>query len=151
MAVPPLSQRTLTLTLSLKGRGNQNRHRRRRAFTLVEVLAALMLITIVLPTAMEAITLSVGAADAARYRNVAAGLAESKLNELVTNNLWQNGNQGGDFGTAWPNFRWQLSVQPWAQDTTSAGLQQLDLEVLWTARNREESLTVSTLSYVRNQ
>jgi prepilin-type N-terminal cleavage/methylation domain-containing protein len=39
-----------------------NRHRHRRGFTLIEVLAALMLIAIVLPAIMKGIALSSGAA-----------------------------------------------------------------------------------------
>lgn len=124
---------------------------RRRGFTLIEVLATLMLMAIVLPAIMQGISIASGTASAARRRNEAAGLAESKLNEIIASQQWQGGQMSGDFGADWPDYHWQASVGNWAQDNTGAGLQQLDVEVTWTSRNRPESLTLSTLTYVRAQ
>jgi general secretion pathway protein I len=133
-----------------------------RGFTLIEVLAALMLIAIVLPASMKGIALSSSAATTARRRTEAAGLAEGKLQEIIAASQWQNtSNLSGDFGTDWPDYTWQATVTPWTQSATYSAassstnstadstLQQIDLRVIWKARGREDSLTISTLAYER--
>ena len=124
---------------------------RTRAFTLIEVLAALMLIAIALPAVMQAVTVSTSAGAVARRRTEAAGLAESKLAEIVATDQWQSvATLSGDFGTDWPDYKWQATIGPWSGDTTSTSLQQIDLRVTWLSRGREDSLTVSTLAYDRS-
>lgn len=123
--------------VTTRGRGN--------GFTLVEVLAAMLLIAIVLPAVMQGITLSVNAGNAARRRTEASGLAQSKLAELIATDEWQTGAMSGDFSPDWPDYRWEATAQAWGQDTTGMGLQEIDLRVIWTARGREDSVEVSTL------
>jgi prepilin-type N-terminal cleavage/methylation domain-containing protein len=124
-------------------------NRNRRAFTLIEVLAAMMLMAIVLPPVMQGVALATRNASDARRRTEAAGLAEEKLNEILATNLWQGGTLAGDFGSDWPDYHWQASVNNWAADTTTVGLEQIDLNVTWTSRNRQQSVTLSTLTYAR--
>ncbi len=116
------------------------------AFTLIEVLATLLLMAIVLPAVMQGVTLATGAGSAARWRTEAAGLAKSKLSEIIATDQWQQGNLSGDFNPDWPGFQWQATVQPWPGDTNGTGLQQVDLTVTWTERGRSESLTLTTLA-----
>jgi len=123
--------------------------KRMRAFTLIEVLATMMLMAIVLPAAMQGIALATSAASTTRHRTEASGLASSKLSEIIANGQWQGGILSGDFGTDAPGYTWKATVGNWSQDTSSANLQQVDLTVFWIARNRQQSVTVSTLTYVR--
>jgi prepilin-type N-terminal cleavage/methylation domain-containing protein len=125
--------------------------RRRSGFTLVEVLATLMLLALVLPALMQGLRLGGSLADETRHRSEAAGLAESKLNEIMSSGEWQQGNLSGDFGTDWPQYRWEETTDAWAQDTTGLGLQEIDITVFWTMLGREHSLMVSTLNYVKGQ
>jgi general secretion pathway protein I len=120
-----------------------------RGFTLVEVLATIMLLAIVIPALKEGITVATGLASSSRLRTEAAGLAESKLNEVLATGEWQNGQTSGDFGTDYPTFRWQATVTSWPYDTTSAGLQQIDMEVTYRFRNSDQTVKLSTLTYVR--
>ncbi len=120
-------------------------------FTLVEVLAALMLIAIVLPAVMKGAAMATSIASSARRRNEAAGLAEEKLAEIIATDQWQTSSLSGDFGSDWPGYRWQATVQSWPEDTSGAGLQQVDLRVSWMARNKQDSLTLSTLAYAQTQ
>ncbi len=123
----------------------------RRGFTLVEVLATVLLMAIILPVVGRGIELATLTAGTARHRTEAAGLAQSKLAELVVNGQWQGGTMAGDFGTDWPEYTWKGAVSNWADDTQGVGMQQLDIQVFWTARNQQQSVTVSTLVYVRPQ
>jgi general secretion pathway protein I len=121
----------------------------RRGFTLIEVLAAMLLMAIVLPTVMQGVAAATRTASDSRHRTEAAGLAEEKLNEILATGQWQGGTLSGDFGNDWPGYRWQANVNGWAADTTSVGLQQIDLSVLWNGPTRQQSITLSTLAYVR--
>ncbi len=121
----------------------------RRGFTLVEVLAALLLIAIVLPVVMKGISIAVLASSTAQHRTEASGLAESKLTELVTTGAWQNGNLSGDFAPDWPNYHWQATVASYEGDTSGQNLQEIDLQVLWTTRSQQQSVEVSTLVFAR--
>jgi general secretion pathway protein I len=121
-------------------------------FTLIEVLVTLLLIGIVLPAMMHGITLAMAAGDGALHRNDAAQLAKSQLAQLVAGTQWSNTtNLSGDFSPNWPGYQWKATVQPWDQDTSGMGIQQIDLTVSWQERGRAETLTVSTLAYQRGQ
>jgi prepilin-type N-terminal cleavage/methylation domain-containing protein len=119
----------------------------RPGFTLVEVLAAMLLIGIVLPAVMTGVSIAARAATEARHRTEAANLAQSKLAELLATDAWQGGVMQGDFSPDSPGYKWQATVQPWGNDTTTASIQQIDLRVSWVSRNVEGSVTVSTLAY----
>jgi type II secretory pathway pseudopilin PulG len=125
--------------------------RRRGGFTLVEVLVTLMFLAITLPAIMQGISLATKVGGQAVHRTEAAGLAQSQLAEIVSSGEWQNGNLSGDFGADWPAFRWEATVQPWAEDTTDASIQQIDLSVLWLDQGKQNSVTLSTLAYAREQ
>ncbi|HZL37803.1 MAG TPA: type II secretion system protein [Tepidisphaeraceae bacterium] len=130
----------------------QRRPGRRRGFTLVEVLATLMLLAIALPVIMRGIALSSAAASASKRRNEAASLAESKLNELIATGMWQNSALQGDFSLeGWPDYTWSAQLQQWGQANGAQGtniVQEMDLQVLWNGPvGQPQSVTVSTLVY----
>jgi prepilin-type N-terminal cleavage/methylation domain-containing protein len=136
---------------------------RRRAFTLVEILATLVLLAIILPVAMSGISLALNVADESRRQTEAAALAETKMSEILATQQWQTASQAGDFAPDRPEYRWVAQVADWqgatqgamlssmlstTQSTAQSGtLKQLDVQVLWIHRNRERTVTLSTLVY----
>lgn len=110
-------------------------------FTLVEVLAALTLAAVVLPIAMQGISLSLSAADQASRQMVAATLAEDVLADLTATREWQSGNLTGDFGDQAPGYRWVAESVTWEVGM----LRVLEVSVFWTSAGRERSLTLTTL------
>ncbi|HPD45891.1 MAG TPA: type II secretion system protein [Anaerohalosphaeraceae bacterium] len=116
-------------------------HFRRRGFTFIELLATLVLIGLVMPVAMHTVGLCTSLSGQARRRVEAATLARSKLCELIVADLWQSGSQSGDFGDDWPGYRWTAAQGAWSDPVVS----QLDVTVTWKERNRERSVTLSTL------
>lgn len=92
--------------------------RRTGGFTLIEVLAALMLMAVVLPVAMQGVSIATAAASSARHRNEAAALAQSKMDELLASMQAQqqqaNTNMSGDFGEDWPDYQWSAEMVTWA-------------------------------------
>lgn len=119
--------------LPRRGRGS-------RAFTLVEVLAALVLVGVVLPVAMRGVSLALAAADTARHHTEAATLAESKLGEWEATGGWATAGDAGDFGPDAPDYRWTCTRTAADFDTTA-----LNLTVAWTQAGRPRSLTLTTL------
>ena len=118
---------------------------RRRAggFTIIEVLAALMLIAIVLPTVVHGTLLCLDTAAHASMQARAASLAQAKLSELAATGQFDQATLAGDFGEQWPQFEWMAIAEPWEDER----LVQLDVAVVWTRRGREYDVTMSTLIY----
>ncbi|MDB5289309.1 MAG: type secretion system protein [Phycisphaerales bacterium] len=126
-------------------------HAVRRGFTLVEVLAATLLVGITLPVIMRGIDMSLTLASMTRHRSEAGALAESKLNDLVAEGTWQSGSLSGDFGTDSPEYTWTGELQSWGTGQGVAGtnnVQQLDVHVFWNAPDgSQRSVTLSTFVY----
>jgi prepilin-type N-terminal cleavage/methylation domain-containing protein len=135
-------------------------HPPRRAFTLIEVLATIALLGIVLPVAMQGVSIATGIASTARHRSEAGALAQSKLGELLATQQWANGGVlSGDFGQDWPDYRWEAQVSEWSvanqlntytsntATVTPTPPQQLDVRITWRGRTGDQSVQLSTLVY----
>ena len=116
---------------------------RRRGFTLVEILATLVLVAIILPVAMSGISLALNVADESRRQTEATSLAQTKMAEIVAGQQWQAASLAGDFAPDRPEYRWVSQVRDW-QGTT---LKELDVQVFWRHGNRDRSVALSTLVY----
>ena len=118
-------------------------HRRSsRGFTLIEVLGTLLFVGIVLPVVMQGISLATNTASLAKRNLEAASLAEEKLSELVATAQWSSGEQSGDFGEDWPDYRWTSEAV--SRDTE---LIELTVRVSWDWRGDERSVSVTTMAY----
>jgi type II secretion system protein I len=121
------------------------RHLRRRAgaFTLVEVLVTLALVGITFPVVMSGVTLSLQAADDARKKEEASGLAEQKLSELVeSDGNGESAQTSGDFGAEHAGFTWQAQVS-----NVDTDLDQVSVRVSWNSRGRQRGLELAGFSY----
>ncbi len=121
---------------------------RSRGFTFVELLATIVLISIVMPVVMRTIGLCTQIAGQSRRQVEAVCLAKTKLTELTAAQDWQNGSNRGDFGTDWPGYEWTMTLATWAED---ASVRQLDLTVSWRSVGRQRKITLSTLVYPQEQ
>ena len=115
---------------------------RRSGFTLIEVLAALIILGIVLPVAMRGVSLSLAAASNAKHMNEAAQLADQKLNEITITGQWQQNGLSGDFNPDHPDYKW--SVQSEQRDY---GLNEVRVRVTWMQRGQEREFIASTFVY----
>ena len=123
------------------------RARPRRGFTLVEALAALLLIAIVLPVVMRGVSVAARAASSARRNTEAASLAQSKLNELVATQDWKAGYLAGQFdaddGDNASDYAWSAEATRWSEPY----VRQLAVSVTWTSGGAQQSVTLTTLVY----
>jgi prepilin-type N-terminal cleavage/methylation domain-containing protein len=125
-------------------RGSRRRRRRGRAapgFTLVEVLAAMLIMAVVLPVAMRGVSLALAAASSAKHMSEASSLGESKLNQLVVEAGANGVASSGDFAPDHPGYQWSLQTV-----SRDYGLTELDLTVTWQERGQAKSLLLTTLT-----
>jgi prepilin-type N-terminal cleavage/methylation domain-containing protein len=126
--------------------------RNRRGFTLIEVLATLLVMAIALPAIMECINISNRVASIAKKKTEAAGLAHAQLSQILADQTWQQGGSSGNFsemGKEYENYSWSLNVQPWTLDDTELSLEELDLTVTWIDHGHESSVVLSSMAYAR--
>ena len=123
------------------------RRRRRSGFTLVEALAALLLVAIVLPVVMRGVSVAARAASSARRNTEAASLAQSKLNEIVATEQWRSGYLAGQFdsddGDNAYDYSWSAEATRWSEPY----VRQLAVSVSWTSGGTQQSVTLTTLVY----
>ena len=121
--------------------------RRENAFTLVEALATLVLLAIVLPVAMQGISLATQVSGVARERTESTSLAEAKMVELTATGDWQGSDLSGDFGEDWPQYKWEAEVTDWEEPS----LRLLTVKVDWVRRGRQRSTELSTVLYAGSE
>ncbi len=110
-------------------------------FTLAEVLAAMLLLAIVVPAAIEALHVAATAGTVAARKVEAARVAERVLNEKV---IMGNSSQTGQHGIVVADghdFRWTLRSERWPVDA----MQLLTAEITFTAQDRTCLVRLSTL------
>ena len=112
-----------------------------RAFTLVEVLAALLFMAILLPVTVEAVRIASRAGQVGERKLVAARVAERVLNELlVTGGLRQNSGSGRieerDRG-----YDWTMRSESWTEDQMNL----VTITVTYEVQGKEYDVKLATL------
>lgn len=122
-----------------------------KGFTLLEVLAALLLVAVVLPVVMAGLSQAVQMGSLTRWRSQAAALAETKLAEVIANEDWQRGDAHGQFDDTWgeraSRFTWQLRVTQW-QDPS---MRELAVDVQWQQRSQTQQVSIATVIHAEGQ
>jgi prepilin-type N-terminal cleavage/methylation domain-containing protein len=123
----------------------RRRRHHARAFTLVEVLATLVMLAIILPIAMRGVSMAMAAASNARRTAEATSLAEAKLNMLIADGTWASGSLSGDFSPDQPEYQWACLTQ-----TRDYGLTEVAVRVTWSDRGQAREMIVATLALQSN-
>jgi len=101
-------------------------------FTLLEVMVALSIISIVLVSLLISQSLGVSLQDETKFNTTAALLAQKKISEIESEKDYDLAADSGDFGDDFPNYFWELNVQdvsfPGAEEFTKY-LKQIDLNI----------------------
>ena len=111
-------------------------------FTIVETLAAMLVIAIVIPVAIAGMRMTSRAESSAYRREIAARLGNNMLQEMVATEAWEGSESSGDFGEDYPNYSWELEVLDWADDTP---LKHLTITVFYPVQGTDHSLTLDVL------
>jgi len=119
-----------------------NGTRQRKGLTFAELLAAMVFVAIVIPVIVRGLTLANRAGAVSEKKRVAVQLADRLLTEMIVTGQWRTSQSTGDFGQAWPGFRWSLDGQGWGEDT----MREVSVEVFFEVQGREYSVCLSTLA-----
>ena len=115
-----------------------------KGFTLIEILVALLLIGLVLPSVMKGISIVSILASDSDHRYESLDMAETKLAEVLLEESWQNSSsQSGCFENEFEDYQWAVDVSDWTQP----GVKQVNVFVYWQQRNRQKMTQLSTLVY----
>lgn len=115
-------------------------------FTLIEVLATLLLVAVVLPVVVRATGMSSQLGVWSLRAATAADLADAKLAELIATGDWESGDQNGEFdeaefGRDADRYAWDLAVE----DYNGVRLQQLTLTVTWSGGGKDRQTQLTTV------
>jgi type II secretory pathway pseudopilin PulG len=124
----------------------ERRKIKRAGFTLAEVLAALVFMAIVIPVALEGLSIASRAGEVAARKSEAALVAERMLNESLVTTNWNTGVQSGTLRQGTRDLRWTLRNDIWKQDPNQSVMRLLSVEVAFDAQGREYSVRLSTLA-----
>ncbi len=111
------------------------------AFTLVEVLAAMTIMSIVFVVAMECFQLASRAGEYGQRAVAAARIGQSKLDELVATGQWRLATQSGLIQEGAREYRWQINIEPWTEGILSL----ITIHVSFPVQGREYEVRLSTL------
>lgn len=81
-----------------------------RGFTLLEVMVALSIIAIVLVSVYKMHAQTVSMNYEVRFYATAPMLAQIKMAEIESENLKDIGDDSGDFGDEFPDYRWNIAI-----------------------------------------
>ncbi len=115
-------------------------NRKSAGFTLVEALAALAFLAIVIPVAVEGLSVASRAAQVAIRKSEAVRVADRMLAELLVTGQWKR-SSGGSVREGDQDYRWKVESQAWEKDT----LKLVTLQVTYAVRNQDCDIRVSTL------
>lgn len=113
------------------------------AFTLAEVLAALLFLALVVPVVLEGLQVASMAGQAGQREATAYRIGERVLNEYLT--VAASGSSSASAGTILEGvheYRWSLTTATWDQDT----MQQVSVVVRFSVQDRERQVRLSTLT-----
>jgi prepilin-type N-terminal cleavage/methylation domain-containing protein len=113
----------------------------RRAFTLAEVLAALLVMAIVIPVAMQGMSIASRAALLGQRKAAAMRVAERMINELfVTGQLNQN-TASGSVAEGDTTYPWTMQSTSWPLDAMT----EITVTVTFTVQGNNYNISASTL------
>jgi len=115
------------------------------AFTLAEVLAALVFMAILIPVALEGLSIASRAGEMAARKSEAALVAERILNENIVTTNWNQTVQSGILRQGFRDFRWTLRNDPWNQDPNQDAMRLLAVEVKFAAQGGDYAVRMTTL------
>ena len=117
------------------------RGKARRAFTLVEVLAALLMMAIVIPVTMEGMSVASRAGVLGQRKAAAMRVAERVLNELIVEGETQQTTSSGSIADGDITYPWAMRSETWSEDA----MLHMTVTVTFTVQGNNYDVSASTL------
>jgi general secretion pathway protein I len=120
------------------------------AFTLIEVIAALVIVSISLLALLRLHLISINMVDTVRVTSQAVFLADEKISELLARGYPENGADSGIVETDGSTLHWQTEVAelrlPKLDEMGIGGLRQISVDVSWKQGFGRKHLQMSTFA-----
>lgn len=113
----------------------------RRGFTLIEVLASLLMMAIVIPVAMEGMSIASRAGILGQRKATAMRVAERVLNELMIEGQTLQSSDSGTAVDGDTSYPWTMRIENWSEDAMS----QITVAVTFTVQGNPYEVAVTTL------
>lgn len=123
----------------------------KRGFTLLEVMVALSIIAIVLVSVYRMHAQTVSMNNEVRFYATAPMLAEIKMAEIESESLEDIGDDSGDYGDEFPDYRWNIiidDVESTALESIAKDLKKIDLLISF--NNDEFTYKLRAYKYFKN-
>jgi prepilin-type N-terminal cleavage/methylation domain-containing protein len=112
-----------------------------RAFTLVEILAALLMMGIIIPVAMEGMSVASRVGVLGQRKAAAMRIAEQVLNTVIIEGNTTRASDSGTIDEGVFSYPWTLRSEPW----TSEAMSQLTVTVSFTVQGNVYDVSATTL------
>ena len=112
-----------------------------RAFTLIEVLAALLFMAIVIPVAVQGVRVASLAGEVGLRKKAAARIGQSVLDELRSNTQSQNAVSSGQVQEGSVNYQYSIRAETWPEDA----MRLATVDVTFAVQGRKYDVQLSTL------
>lgn len=117
----------------------------RRAFSLVEMVVALVIFSLGVLATLEIFSLSVVSAGTSANYNRAVFLAQGLMEETLAEEDWTAETDGGEFGEQLPDGSWTRRIL----ETDRIGLYEIEITVAWSERGTVNEFSLTTLAAER--
>ena len=117
----------------------------RHGFSLVEMMAALVIFSVGVVATLHVFSMSVVSAGTSLHYNRAVFLAQGLMEETLAEESWSTGEDSGGLESQLPDGWWSSSIL----STDTAGLYEIEITVAWTERGKEDEYTLTTLAAER--
>jgi type II secretory pathway pseudopilin PulG len=128
--------------------GVRTAQRRREGFTLIEALAAIMVMVIVIPVLLRGFGIAQLTAVHSLRRAESTAIAQSKLDEIIATQSWATtGLPAGDETVGQNSYHFEATLTDW--DSGEVGVQVLTMTVSWdVSANETRKVELTTLLWV---
>ncbi|MBI2447095.1 MAG: hypothetical protein HYV48_00955 [Candidatus Omnitrophica bacterium] len=128
-------------------------------FMLLEAMVALAILSVGIVTVMQSFSSALRVSKSSYNSTIATFLAQSKLSDLEREGSWTKENLSGDFGKAYPNFKWEaevssveldklipenLRVKVREEEGNKQEINLLNLTISWVERGAKEEAVFAT-------
>ena len=110
-------------------------------FTLAELLAAMLLMVLVIPVAVQGLRTANMAGQVGERKAVAARIGENVLNEAIISGQLQSAGQSGSVQEGPLEYEWSVQVEPWNLGEMSL----MTVQVTFPVQGQEYEVRLSTL------
>ena len=118
-----------------------------RGFTLLEVMVALAVLATTLTVIYQLHGQTMMISSSARFYNLAPMLAKSKLSEFEQNVYKDLADSSGDFGEAYPGYKWSVQVEDVESDLLTAEQYHLTRLDVLVSQNEENTYALRTYRF----